>query len=297
MPEVSIKELLEAGSHFGHQVSRWNPRMRPYIFSVKGGIHILDLEQTAHFLRKACRFISDTVALGQSVLFVGTKKQAKQVILEEATRVGQFHVTNRWLGGLMTNFKTIKASIERMEGLEKQAASPEFEKYTKKERLDVTRQIEKLNSVLGGIKTMQRLPGCLFIVDPKTEDIARKEAQRLKIPIVAVLDTNCDPKGIDYLIPANDDALRSIQLITKAISGACEEGLARREAALASEKENGAAKEEGVVKSSPAISERQMPEKGRAYVGKKKKGEEDTIEEDLEKFAKAKANVVEGEKT
>lgn len=235
MSEVTIKDLLEAGSHFGHQVSRWNPRMRPYIFATKGGIHILDLDQTTNFLKKACRFVADTVAAGGSVLFVGTKKQAKGVIEEEAKRVGQFFVTNRWLGGLLTNFKTIKASIERMENLEKQAASPDFEKFTKKERLDIARQIEKLNSVLGGIKSMRQPPGSLFIVDIKKEEIAKKEANRLKIPIVAMVDTNSDPQGIDYLIPANDDALRSIQVITKAVADACAEGYQRRQVALAKE--------------------------------------------------------------
>lgn len=296
MAEISIRELLEAGAHFGHQISRWNPRMRPFIFSAKGGIHILDLEQTAQYLKKARKFVADTVALGQSVLFVGTKKQAKQIIEEEAKRVGQYFVTNRWLGGLLTNFKTIKASIERLEKLEKQAATPEFEKFTKKERLDIQRQIDKLNEVLGGIKTMQKMPGCLFIIDPKNEEIAKKEAKRLKIPIVAIVDTNCDPEGIDFIIPANDDALRSIHLITKAISGSCEEGLARREIALSTE--NGSAKELGDAKTSPIISEVEMLEKGRAYVGKKKKDEEDTVEDkDLEQYAKAKASVVVGEKT
>lgn len=235
MPEVSVKDLLEAGAHFGHQVSRWNPRMRPYIFATKGGIHILDLDQTASYLHKATRFVTETAAAGGAVLFVGTKKQAKNVIEEEAKRSGQFFVTNRWLGGLLTNFKTIKASIERLITLEKLTASADFEKYTKKERLDVTREIEKLNNVLGGIKTMNHLPACLFIVDVKKEDIAKREANRLKIPVVAIVDTNCDPAGIDYLIPANDDALRSIQIITKAVADAAMEGYQRRQAALAKE--------------------------------------------------------------
>lgn len=267
MSEVSIKDLLEAGSHFGHQVSRWNPRMRPYIFATKGGIHILDLDQTANYLKKAVKFVAETVALGGSVLFVGTKKQAKNVIEEEAKRTGQFFVSNRWLGGLLTNFKTIKASIERMINLEKLTASADFEKYTKKERLEVTREIEKLNNVLGGIKTMNHLPACLFIIDTKKEDIARREANRLKIPVVAIVDTNCDPMGIDYLIPANDDALRSIQVITKAIADAAAEGYQRRQAALA--------KEEGDEKPSapddkrgPLVAEVKIEAKGRAFVAK-----------------------------
>src|SRR3990167_6462778 len=243
-PEVSVKELLEAGAHFGHQVSRWNPRMRPYIFTTKGGIHILDLQQTVECLKKAYKFVADTVALGHQVLFVGTKKQAKPHIETQAKRVSQFYVSNRLLGGMLTNFKTIRASIDRLGSLEKQAASEEFAKLTKKERLTIEREITKLNHVLGGIKTMNKLPGCVFIIDPKKEEIAKKEARRLKIPVVAIVDTNCDPEGVDYIIPANDDAIRSIEIISKGIG----------------------------------------------YIGKaKKKGEEETTQEDVEKFASAKA--------
>ena len=262
--EVSVKELLEAGAHFGHQVSRWNPRMRPYIFSTKGGIHIMDLDQTAAALKKACQFVVNTVALGNSVLFVGTKKQARPVIESEAKRVSQFYVNNRWLGGMLTNFKTIKASIDRMINLEKQTASPDFEKFTKKERLDIERTIAKLDSVLGGIKTMTRVPGCVFIIDPKKEEIAKKEAQRLHIPVVAMVDTNCDPLGIDYCIPANDDAIRSIQLVTKAIADSCEEGLRRRQEQL-SKNQN---LPEGEEKPKAFAIEKPVLDKANAYVAK-----------------------------
>jgi len=287
-PEVSVKDLLEAGAHFGHQVSRWNPKMRPYIFSAKGGIHILDLEQTAEALKKACKFVTETVTLGNTVLFVGTKKQAKTIIEEEAKRTGQFYVCNRWLGGMLTNFKTIKASIDRLESLEKQAASPDFEKFTKKERLMAEREIAKLLNVLAGIRNMQKLPGCVFIVDPKKEDIAKKEAKRLGIPIVAMLDTNCNPEGVDYVIPANDDAIRSIQLVTKAIGDACEEGGRRRQAMLVKE----GLKEEGAEKAPGLATEREMGGEVRAYVGKGKKGEKtEAEEEDVKKFSSAKVEI------
>lgn len=258
--EVSVKDLLEAGCHFGHQISRWNPKMRPYIFTTKGGVHILDLEQTLLTLQKGCQFISDIVSLGGSVLFVGTKNQARPIIEEEAKRSGQFFVNSRWLGGLLTNFKTIKASIERLYSLEKLAESPDFEKYTKKERLTVEREIGKLNNLFSGIKTMAGMPGCLFIIDPRTEHIAKREANRLKIPIVALVDTNCDPDGIDHIIPANDDAVRSIQIITKAIADACLEGSRRRQEILVKE-----GKEE--EKKAPFAKEKEIKEKGKAYVG------------------------------
>lgn len=281
---VSIKELLEAGAHFGHQVSRWNPRMRPFIFSIKSGVHVLDLEQTVEALKRACKFVTDTVALGHSVLFVGTKTQAKPVIEEEAKRCGQFYVNYRWLGGLLTNFKTIRASIERLKNLEKLAGSEEFQKYTKKERLDVEREIHKLNNIFLGIKTMEKMPGVIFLIDPKTESIAKKEGIRLKIPLVAIVDTNCDPEGIDYVIPANDDAIRSIQLITKAIADACEEGSKKREERLLKESRT----DKGDEKPSVVAREMEVKEKAKAYVGRKKKGEEDTEEEsDPEKYAKS----------
>ena len=230
--EISVKELLEAGAHFGHQSSRWNPKMRPFIFTTKGGIHILDLDQTAQQIKKACKYVTDQVALGGAVLFVGTKKQARDLIAVESQRAGQFFVNIRWLGGMLTNFKTIKASIDRLNQLQKRKESPEFEKLVKKERLMIDRDIEKLERNLSGIRAMNNLPACVFIVDPKKEEIAKKEAIRLKIPVIAMLDSNCDPTGIDYLIAANDDAIRSIQLVTGAIAEACIEGSLRRQEAL-----------------------------------------------------------------
>lgn len=285
--EVSVKDLLEVGAHFGHQVSRWNPKMRPYIFATKGGIHILDLEQTYTQLKAACKFVADQVALGEQVLFVGTKKQAKAIIEEEAKRVGQFYVCNRWLGGLLTNFKTIKASIDRLIALEEKTKSEGFAKYTKKERLDTQREIEKLNYVLGGIREMKKIPGVVFIIDPKTESIAKKEARRLNIPIVAVVDTNCNPEEINYLIPANDDAVRSVQLLTKTIADACAEGLQRRQVALA--KEETGEKGMGTEKSAPLVTEREIKEKARAFVGKKKGEAEEAAIEEVEQYASAKA--------
>ena len=278
---ISVKDLLEAGAHFGHQVSRWNPKMRPYIFSTKGDIHILDLEQTMTALQKACDFITKTTALGSHVLFVGTKKQAAPIIEFEANRSGQYFINNRWLGGLLTNFKTIKASIERLADLEKKAASPEFEKYTKKERLSTQRDINKLNSIFSGIKTMQRVPGCVFILDSKTEDIAKKEAIRLKIPVVAVVDTNSNPDGVDYVIPANDDAVRSIQIITKAIADACEEGMKRRQVALAKD----ASQEKEEKKPAPFAKEKEMAgePKPRVYVAERKKKGPDEVTESEKK--------------
>lgn len=270
MSEVSVKELLEAGAHFGHQASRWNPRMRPYIFATKGDIHILDLDQTVVALKKAVEFVSGVVAQGHSVLFVGTKHQAAPIVEQEALRCGQYYVTNRWLGGLLTNFKTIKASIDRLHKLEAQTQSPDFEKYTKMERLNVEREIKKLNWLFAGIKTMTRHPGALFIVDPKTEDIAKREARRLKIPIAAMLDTNCDPEGIDYLIPANDDAVRSIALITKAMADACEAGAKHRQEILVQEEKE--EKSEGEKPSSALATEHEIKTKGKAYVGRDKPG-------------------------
>lgn len=285
--EVSVKELLEAGAHFGHQVSRWNPKMRPYIFTTKGGIHILDLEQTVVALKKAVKFVTDTVALGNHVLFVGTKNQAKPIIEEAAKRCRQFHVNNRWLGGFLTNYKTIKASIERLGHLEKLVQSPDFEKYVKKERVMTEKEIRKLNSIFSGIKTMPGLPGCVFIIDPKTEETAKREANRLKIPVVAIVDTNSSPEGIDYIIPANDDAIRSLQIITGAVADACEEGWRRRQAALVKE-----GKEDEEKKPSAFAQEKEVKGKGRAYIGgRKKKGEEEEKPEETEpeKFASAKA--------
>src|SRR6185312_15432314 len=209
-PPISMRQLLEAGVHFGHQTKRWNPKMRPFIFGARNGIHIIDLQHTVKMFVKAYQFVQQTVAGGNSILFVGTKKQAADVIQEEAARCNMFYVTNRWLGGTLTNFKTVKGSIERLRTIEKMAEDGTFERMTKKEVLGLERERVKLEKTLGGIKNMSGLPGAVFIIDPKKEHIAVEEARKLEIPIVAITDTNCDPDLIDYVIPGNDDAIRAI---------------------------------------------------------------------------------------
>ncbi|HET6746362.1 MAG TPA: 30S ribosomal protein S2 [Candidatus Limnocylindria bacterium] len=232
MAATSMKQLLEAGVHFGHQTRRWNPKMRPYIFAERNGIHIIDLAQTVSRLEAALAFVSDTVRRGDSVLFVGTKKQAQESVAAEAERSGQHHVNNRWLGGMLTNFTTIKRRIQRLEALEARREAGEFERLTKKEASKLVEEIEKLNHALGGIRRMRRLPGALFIVDPHRESIAVAEARRLEIPIVAMTDTNCDPDLIDWVIPANDDAIRSVRLICAQIADAVLEAQQERQARL-----------------------------------------------------------------
>jgi small subunit ribosomal protein S2 len=217
---ISMRQLLEAGVHFGHQTKRWNPKMKPYIY-------IVDLQKTVRLAREAFKFVSDVCSHGGSVLFVGTKKQAQDAVIEEATRSGQFHVTNRWLGGTLTNFKTIKTGIDRLKSLEKMSTDGTFEKLPKKEVAILQNEMDKLKKNLGGIQEMTRLPGCLFVIDPKKEHIAIHEATRLGIPIVGLVDTNCDPEGIDYVIPGNDDAIRSIRLFCGKVSDAAIEGKAR----------------------------------------------------------------------
>src|SRR3954452_1802043 len=224
---ITMRQLLEAGVHFGHQTKRWNPKMKPYIFGARNGIYIVDLQKTVRLAREAFKFVSDVCSRGASVLFVGTKKQAQDAVIEEATRSGQFHVTNRWLGGTLTNFKTIKSGIDRLKTLEKMASDGTFEKLPKKEVAILQNEMDKLKKNLGGIQEMSRLPGCLFVIDPKKEHIAIHEATRLGIPIVGLVDTNCDPEGIEYVIPGNDDAIRSIRLFCSKIADAAIEGKAR----------------------------------------------------------------------
>ena len=225
MAEVSMKQLLEAGVHFGHQTSRWNPKMKPYIFGARNGIYIIDLQQTVKMARDAFRFIRDLVAKGGTIMFVGTKKQAQDPVREEAERCEGLYVNNRWLGGMLTNFQTIKASIDRLKKLEETLEDPKMgEALTKKEMLGVRREVAKLMISLGGIKAMKRLPDALFVIDPKKEEIAVKEANRLGIPVVAILDTNCDPDLVDYRIPGNDDAIRAIRLFAGAVADAVIEG-------------------------------------------------------------------------
>jgi small subunit ribosomal protein S2 len=224
MPNVTMKELLEAGVHFGHQTSRWNPKMKNYVFGARNGIYIIDLQKTVQKTREACAFAQKIATEGKRVLFVGTKKQAKDVIIEEAARSGQNYVANRWLGGTLTNYQTIKASIDRLKRLEALKASEDFTALTKKEQAMMGREMEKLEASLGGIKDMKKLPGALFIIDPMKEHIAVKEAKKLGIPTIAVVDTNCDPDDIDYVIPGNDDAIRAIKLFSHLIAEACLEG-------------------------------------------------------------------------
>ncbi len=240
MAYVTMKELLEAGVHFGHQTKRWNPKMKPYIFGARNGIYIIDLQKTVRMFKTAYDFIKDTVGNGRSVLFVGTKKQARDSIYEEANRCEMFYVHNRWLGGMLTNFQTIKQSIDRLNHLNDVLNDEEtLNLYTKKERLMLAKERVKLDNNLGGIREMTRLPGAIFIVDPKNEAIAVRESNRLGIPIVSIVDTNCDPDEIDYVIPGNDDAIRSIRLLTSRVADACQEG---RE--LLAEKQQAAADKE-----------------------------------------------------
>jgi small subunit ribosomal protein S2 len=227
-----MKQLLEAGVHFGHQTRRWNPKMRPFIFTERNGIHIIDLAQTVDRLDAALDFVRETVQRGDSILFVGTKKQAQEAVAGEAERSNQHYVNNRWLGGMLTNFTTMKRRIQRLEALEARRDAGEFERLTKKEASKLNEEITKLNSALGGIRRMRRLPGALFIVDPHREAIAVAEARRLEIPIIAMTDTNCDPDLIEWVIPANDDAIRSVKLISEKVADAAMAAMEQRQAKL-----------------------------------------------------------------
>lgn len=224
MAYVTMKELLEAGVHFGHQTKRWNPKMKPYIFGARNGIYIVDLQKTVRMFKTAYDFIVDTAASGRSVLFVGTKKQAREAIYEEANRCEMYYVHNRWLGGMMTNFQTIKKSIDRLNYLNGIELDGSINLFPKKERLKLAKERGKLDSTLGGIRSMSRLPGAMFVIDPKNEAIAVREGRRLGIPIVGIVDTNCDPDEVDFVIPGNDDAIRAIRLVTSRIADACVDG-------------------------------------------------------------------------
>ncbi|MBN1153933.1 30S ribosomal protein S2 [candidate division KSB1 bacterium] len=224
MENVSLQDLLLAGTHFGHLTRRWNPKMKKYIFMERNGIYIIDLKKTLVHLQRACEEVMRVARSGEKVLFVGTKKQAKDIIKAEALRCGMFYVNERWLGGTLTNFSTVKKSIKRLKTFEKMSTDGTYEKISKKEILQIEREKEKLEKVLGGIKDINRLPGLMFVVDPKKESIAIQEADRLEIPIVALIDTNSDPDLIDYPIPGNDDAFKSINLITRTIANAVIEG-------------------------------------------------------------------------
>ncbi len=224
MSQFTMKQLLEAGVHFGHQTRRWNPKMAPYIFGQRNGIHIIDLQKTLRMANETYSFMRELAAAGGRVLFVGTKRQARDAIKEEASRAGQFYVNHRWLGGTLTNFATVQQSVRKMKDLQRQKEEGVFELLTKKEALHKQRELDKLERSLGGIKDMVQLPDCLFVIDVRKEDLAVKEAQKLGIPVVAVVDTNCDPSGIDYIIPGNDDAIRAVRLFCSKMADALLEG-------------------------------------------------------------------------
>ena len=224
MAVITMKQLLEAGVHFGHQTRKWNPKMKKYIFAARNDIHIIDLQLTAQLIEEAYAFVCESVKAGKSVLFVGTKKQAQDAIKDEAERVGQYYVNSRWLGGMLTNFKTMRTRIDRLAQLRKMQEDGTFAMLPKKEVIKLEGEIAKLEKYLGGVKDMKKLPGALFIVDPRKERNAIAEARKLRIPVVAIVDTNCDPDEIDYVIPGNDDAIRAIRLIVATMANAIQEG-------------------------------------------------------------------------
>jgi small subunit ribosomal protein S2 len=234
-----MKQLLEAGVHFGHQTRRWNPKMRPFIFTARNGIHILDLQQTVSRLNEAYKFVANTVANGDSILFVGTKKQAQEAIAEAATNAGQFYVNQRWLGGMLTNFETIQKRIRFLRDLEARKERGDFERLPKKEAQGLQDELDRLTKLLGGIKDMRRLPGAIFVIDTKKEHTAVLEARRLEIPVVALADTNTDPDEMDYPVPANDDAIRAVKLLADKMSEAALEGRRQREAQIKDRAEAG----------------------------------------------------------
>jgi small subunit ribosomal protein S2 len=245
MAEPTMREMLEAGVHFGHQTNRWNPKMAPFIFGKRNGIHIIDLQKTVPLFRRAYQYLVDTVARGDKILFVGTKKQAQEVIVAEAERAGQFFVNNRWLGGMLTNFRTLKARIDRFRSIDKMEEDGTFERLSKKEVLFLERERSKLKKNLGGIKEMTKLPGAIVIIDIKKEHIAVAEARKLGIPIVALVDTNCDPSNVDYIIPGNDDAIRSIRIAMTTLAQACVEGETLHQKNLVAKKEEAAERRQG----------------------------------------------------
>ncbi len=256
MAEITIQDLLSAGVHFGHQTRRWNPKMKKFIFTERNGIYIIDLQKTLALLNKACKVVLEIAAKGDYILFVGTKPQASSIMLEEAERCGQFHVTNRWAGGMLTNYRTIRQSIKRLDHLEKMSTDGTFEQLTKKEVLNLEKQRGKLSYVLEGIRKMNRVPGLLIVVDTKKEKIAVNEARRLGIPICAIIDTNCDPDPITLPIPGNDDAIRSIKVLLSALTDAVIEGMQ-----LYVDKDGIAEKEEAVLEAEK--QETELKKRGR----------------------------------
>jgi len=277
---LNMKELLEAGVHFGHQTKRWNPKMKPYIFGSRNGIHIIDLQKTVSLFDAIYDFLVRTVSEGYPVLFVGTKKQGHDSIVEESERCGMFYVVNRWLGGTLTNFQTIRKSIARLKELEGMKLDGSINRYTKKEVLKMEKELVKLDKNLGGIKDMDELPGTVFIVDPKREHIAVKEVKKLGIPVIAITDTNCDPDDIDYIIPGNDDAIRSIRLICSKIADACIAGHNLAEERLRTDAETMKMKEGEINKyDKPALTEE--GKEGPEVIIISKKEAEKEIQEDI----------------
>jgi small subunit ribosomal protein S2 len=244
MFEISMKQLLEAGVHFGHQTRRWNPKMRKYIFAERNGIYIIDLQKTLRLLEEAYNFARDTARDGGQVLFVGTKKQAQAAVEEEAARAGAFYVTTRWLGGTLTNFETIKKNIERLKALEAMEEDGSLARYNKKERLQIQKEKDRLSKLYNGIRDMRRLPQLVFLIDPRREGIALREANRLGIPVVALVDTNCDPDPVDYVVPGNDDAIRSIRVMASTVAGAVLDGRAAATEGAAGAEEAGVVAED-----------------------------------------------------
>ena len=260
MSQSSMKELLEAGVHFGHQSKRWNPKMKPYIFTARNGVHVIDLAKTVPLLDLAFEFVKETVANGGQIIFVGTKKQARHIIKEEAERTGALFITERWMGGLLTNFDSIKKSLRKLETLKAQREAGELKKFTKKEQALIDHEIARLERLLGGIAELRQLPQAIFVVDPHKEDNAVAEANQMGIPVVAVVDTNCDPSKVDYPIPGNDDALKSIKLFVSAIANAVAEGreLAKDRQPAKDETEAGDAGKT-VARNEPTISQDAQP--------------------------------------
>jgi len=276
MATMELTHLIEAGAHFGHLTRRWNPKMKPFIFMEKNGIHIIDLKKSLGLLNKAHQEMVEAVSQGSTILFVGTKKQAKGVIESEAKRCGMNWVSERWLGGMLTNFSTIRKSVKRLQNIEKQETDGTFDKITKKERLFLTRERDKLKKILEGVETMSRIPGVVFVVDIKKEDIAVKEARRLNIPVFAMVDTNCDPDPIDHVIPANDDAVKTIELIVKHIADAVIEGQAKFKERKAEE----VAERERVKKEHHEETEQSEEKKiSKKHLKRRDKKEEDISEE------------------
>lgn len=279
MAVINMKELLESGVHFGHQTRRWNPKMKPYIFGARKGIHIIDLQKTVRLFKITYDFIVSTVSEGYSVLFVGTKKQARDSVIEESERCGMFCVVNRWLGGTLTNFQTIRKSITRLKELEAMKADGSINRYTKKEILKMEKELFNLEKNLGGIKDMDELPGALFVVDPKKEKIAVREARKLGIPVVAIADSNCDPDEIDFIIPGNDDAIRAIRLICSKIADASIEGHNLAEERLKAEDE--LRKEQEAAEAKVSVSEEDESGGPEVIILPKKEAPETTNDNDM----------------